>query len=314
MALKNEILEILERNRGSSVSGQELASRLGVSRAAVWKAINALKREGHELDAATNRGYMLRGDSDVLTAEGIKSYLTHAAEVRVLNSVDSTNNAAKVAAAEGMTAPAVIAAESQTGGKGRRGRSFYCAKGSGAYFSVLLKPKVSAEKSVLVTSAAAVATAEAITELTGLDARIKWLNDVYVDGKKCVGILCEATFDCENGELDSVIVGIGVNVGEPDFPPELAGKAGSIGHVRRNELIARITDKLLDLTSRPADHLAEYRKKCFVLGERVIVTGGGREYEAEALDVDGMGRLIVTTDGTDKILLSNEEVSAKPKE
>lgn len=316
MALKNDILEILENNRTKDVSGQELAERLNVTRAAVWKTVKALKADGHSIEAVTNRGYRLKDESDVLSKEGIKSALKRSCDVRVYPSVDSTNTTAKLAAVGGAPAGTVIAAEMQTGGKGRRGRSFYSPGGGGVYFSVILKPAVSAEESVFLTTAAAVAVSRAIERLTGKDARIKWINDVYVDGRKCVGILTEAIFDYESGGVESVIVGIGINVNVGEFPEDIKHKAGNIGKVSRSRLIALCVDNLMDICDGFPDksHLDEYRKRCFVLGRNVTVISRDGEYEAKAESIDGQGRLVVTYDCGKTAVLSNEEVSVRIKD
>lgn len=314
MALKEEILAILESNRNRAVSGQELAEKLSVTRAAVWKAVKSLKTEGHIIEAVTNRGYRLQTVSDVLSAAGIKTCLKHDCRVEVYDKLESTNITAKLAALNGAPANTVIAANCQTGGRGRRGRAFYSPPKSGVYFSVILRPNVNAKESVLLTTAAAVSAAEAIEELTGKKALIKWINDVYVEGKKCVGILSEAVFDCESGAVDSVIVGIGINVSTHDFPPEIADKAGSIGAVSRNALVAAVTDKLIDICESLPDnsHLVRYRKRCFLLGDEItVIPFGGEKYNATALSVDDEGRLVVKTDSGEEKALSNEEVSVR---
>ena len=316
MALKDEILAILESNRNQAVSGQELAEKLSVTRAAVWKAVKSLKDDGHIIEAVTNRGYRLQKTSDVLTDAGIKSCLKHDCRVEVYDKVESTNITAKIAALGGAPANTIIAANCQTGGRGRRGRVFYSPEKSGVYFSVILRPKVTAKESVLLTTAAAVSAAEAIEELTGKKASVKWINDVYVDGKKCVGILSEAIFDYESGEVDCVIVGIGINVSTVDFPQEIKDKAGSIGAVSRNALVATTSDKLIDICEKLPDnsHLESYRKKCFILGREITVMPfGNEEYVATALSVDGEGRLVVRTASGEEKTLSNEEVSVRIK-
>lgn len=313
MALKEKLLEILEENRPKTVSGQELAERLNVSRTAVWKAVNALKREGHFVEATPNLGYCLAEKSDVLTEAGIKTALRHQCDVRVYGCVESTNLTAKLAAVEGAKNGTIIAANEQTGGKGRRGRSFYSPKNSGVYFSIILKPQISAAESVLLTTSAAVATAEAIEELTGKEAKIKWINDIYIDKKKCVGILSEAIFDYESGGVDSVIVGIGINVSTDDFPDNVKDIACSIGTVSRNKLVALVADKLIDICDVLPNnaHLEKYRKRCFVLGSKIKVITTTGEYFATAKSIDGQGKLIVTDENGKEIALSNEEVSIK---
>lgn len=315
MALKNEILEILERNRGRSVSGRDMAAKLGVTRAAVWKAIGSLRADGHGVEAVPNRGYMLCRGSDVLTAEAIRSALDYDGEVTVYDEIGSTLAAAGVAAAGGAADGTIIVAARQTAGRGRRGRSFFAPDG-GAYFTVILRPKISAADSVYLTTAAAVATAEAIEELTGRRTGIKWLNDITIDGKKCVGILCEATFGTESGELESVSVGIGINVGEEHFPPELADIACSVGNVRRSALIAAVANKLVAISRRlpECDHLERYRSRCFVIGRDITVHTKEGSYPAVAIGLNERAGLIVRDEAGEEHTLSSDEVSVRIKE
>lgn len=140
MSVKQDVLKVLEKRRGESVSGEELADELGVSRAAVWKAVKGLKAEGHAIHAATNRGYLLEEDSDVLTAPSVQRFLTHDFDVIVEKKVTSTNDAAKKLALGGAKEWTVILSEEQSAGRGRFARSFYSPRGAGIYCSVVLRP------------------------------------------------------------------------------------------------------------------------------------------------------------------------------
>ena len=205
MSVKSDILGLLYQNRGKTVSGEYLADKLGVSRAAVWKAINGLKEEGYSIFSERNKGYVLSLDDDKLIGEAI-SLLAPDFLTFVYQEVDSTNDEAKRLAIEYPNKNVIVVANAQRNGRGRRGRSFYSPNDTGVYFSVVIHPDISPEKSVLVTTAAALATAETIEELTGKRALIKWINDVYVDDRKCVGILTEATLNCESAKFDCVVV------------------------------------------------------------------------------------------------------------
>ena len=231
MALKTALLQILEEHRDAPVSGQALADRLHVSRAAVWKAMKALQAEGHRITAVTNRGYQLERDSDVLTPQGIRCRLRPAYQdcaIRVDARVPSTNTQAKKLAADGEAAPSLLLADGQTAGRGRMGRAFFSPPGTGLYMSVLLRPAVQAEELPLVTLAAAAAVCEAVEEAAGVSTRVKWVNDILVDGRKVAGILTEAVGDLESGTMESVVVGIGVNVAQTAFPPDIADMAASL--------------------------------------------------------------------------------------
>lgn len=312
MNVKSEVLGMLYQSRGKTVSGEFIADKLGISRAAVWKAINGLKKDGYAVVSERNKGYVLSVRDDKLSAEGI-GLLASDFLPFVYEEIDSTNDEAKRLAIEYPDKNLIVAANSQRCGRGRRGRSFYSPESTGVYFSVVIHPDISPEKSVLVTTAAALATAEVIEELTGRRALIKWINDVYVDGRKCIGILTEATFNCESGRFDSVVVGIGVNVTTTEFPADISDRAGSIGSVSRNELVAKIAKRLLRYTHPlTGEFMREYEKRCFVIGKTVtVLEKSGREYVAEAVGLTELGELLAETLSGQKLVLNNEEVSVK---
>lgn len=229
---KERVLRALEAREGAHVSGAQLARELGVTRNSVWKAVNALRREGYHIDATTNRGYALSHEDDLLSASGIRRFLPADAPLlpTVRKSLDSTNAEALRRAVDGAPEGTVIVAEEQTAGRGRRGRSFFSPAGTGIYLSILVRPALAAERAHLLTCSAAVAVAEAIEACAGVDASIKWVNDVYCRGKKVAGILTEGSFDLEGGVLQHAVVGIGVNVRPPHagFPAEIAERAGAV--------------------------------------------------------------------------------------
>ncbi len=229
---KERVLRALEAREGAHVSGAQLARELGVTRNSVWKAVNALRREGYHIDATTNRGYALSHEDDLLSASGIRRFLPADAPLlpTVRKSLDSTNAEALRRAVDGAPEGTVIVAEEQTAGRGRRGRSFFSPAGTGIYLSILVRPALAAERAHLLTCSAAVTVAEAIEACAGVDASIKWVNDVYCRGKKVAGILTEGSFDLEGGVLQHAVVGIGVNVRPPHagFPAEIAERAGAV--------------------------------------------------------------------------------------
>lgn len=229
---KERVLRALEAREGAHVSGAQLARELGVTRNSVWKAVNALRREGYHIGATTNRGYALSHEDDLLSASGIRRFLPADVPLfpAVRKSLDSTNAEALRRAVDGAPEGTVIVAEEQTAGRGRRGRSFFSPAGTGIYLSILVRPALAAERAHLLTCSAAVAVAEAIEACAGVDASIKWVNDVYCRGKKVAGILTEGSFDLEGGVLQHAVVGIGVNVRPPHagFPAEIAERAGAV--------------------------------------------------------------------------------------
>ena len=226
--LKTIVLNEL-RKKGGYLSGQELADLAGVSRTAVWKAVNALTEDGCRIDAVRNRGYLLVSEPDILSAAYAGDLLPasfSAGTVEFYDAVDSTNNRLRQLGEEGAAEGSLAAAEVQTAGKGRRGRTWVSGPGTALTFSVLLRPDVPPEKAPMLTLCAALAVYRAVSSLTGLPLGIKWPNDIVCRGKKLCGILTEMSADMDR--VHYVIVGIGLNVSAEDFPEELADKACSI--------------------------------------------------------------------------------------
>lgn len=269
MSTKERLLSILEENKGEYLSGEEIASRLELSRAAVWKGIQALRREGHQISAVTNKGYALNLDSDVLSKQGILTWLKEKnGWVEVRQEMVSTNEWLKQEAlAKKLPHGSLAAAQYQSGGKGRRGRSFYSPKDSGLYLSVLLHPKKTAQESLEITAAAAVAVCKAVEQVCGVSLGIKWVNDLYLEEKKVCGILTEAVTDFETGDIEFVVVGIGLNLYPPEggFPKYLEHVAGTILEpgqgADRNRLAGEIVNRLLEEVEKPGIPPGVYKKK-----------------------------------------------------
>ena len=315
---RDEVLDFLWNNVDSYVSGTELADRLSLSRTAVWKAIGQLRDLGYEIESQPNRGYRLHSVSDVLSAEGIVRHLRHK-ELRLqfYKTIGSTNTTLKALAAEGAEAGLALIAEEQLMGRGRMGRSFYSPANSGLYMSLLLRPEMPAVDATRLTACAAVAVSEAIEVLSGREAEIKWVNDIFVGGRKVCGILTEASVDCESGMMHYVIIGIGVNTHVPDgdFPEELRGIAGAAFGAEpvpelRCRLAAEILDRLMDYTPDPAapEVFAGYRSRSLVLGREINILAPGREpVPARAVDLDENYSLRVRLpDGSERLLNSGE--------
>ena len=199
MGTKEQLLRLLEDNRERHVSGAAMAKAIGVSRNAVWKAVKALRAEGYAIDAVTNRGYALSQENDLLSPQGIERFLpdSHAFAVTVRKRVDSTNAEARRRALEGAAEGTVVVAEEQTAGKGRPGKTFFSPAATGLYLSIVLRPTLAADRGQFITCAAAVACAQAIEQVTGAESLIKWVNDIYCDGRKVAGILTEGVVDME---------------------------------------------------------------------------------------------------------------------
>lgn len=319
MTVKEKILDYLETNRGVYVSGEQLAGILEVSRTAVWKAIKTLQNEGFNIEAVTNKGYMLTEDTDVLTQNGVTSYLeTERARVEVYKSVTSTNLVVKDRAseAEGL----VIASMEQTGGMGRMGRSFSSPKDTGIYFSILLKPEIDNKEVTLLTSLAAVAVCEAIESCSDLKPAIKWVNDVFLNDKKVCGILTQASFSMENFAPEYVVVGIGINVYSPreGFDKSIRDVAGSVFSEKQGDMKNRLLAKTLDRFFYYYDHfedksfVAEYKKRSLIIGKRVNVIKPNESRPATAISIDDSCHLLVRYEDGAEELLSTGEISVRP--
>ena len=235
-------------------------------------------------------------------------------DIRVFQTIDSTNNYAKRLILDGAAPGTAILAESQTAGRGRRGRSFYSPAGSGLYISVILRPKIDAVDDIqLLTAAAAVAVCLAIDRLKpDSGAQIKWVNDIFIGGKKVCGILSEAV--SAGYRIAGTVVGIGVNCTTDAFPPELRDIACSLGgDISRNALAAGIIAELLPLAEklRSPELIAKYRRRSYTLGRRIAFERGGRTVFATADSINDNGNLVVREpDGTLTVLFSGEATLA----
>ncbi len=324
MACKQEVLALLEKQKGSRISGEAIAAVLSVSRAAVWRAIKDLQAEGHAIDASTRVGYRLQDSSDILSVEGIRPYLAPGfkGDLICYPILDSTNREVRRLALEGAPQGTVVLAGQQTAGRGRNGRSFFSPGDTGLYMSMLLRPDLATSSALLCTTAAAVAVCRAIDSMRGGSTGIKWVNDIYIDGRKVCGILTEGMAGFESGRIESIVIGIGVNYSTPleAFPPELIGIAGSVfpgavpTGVSRNRMAAAIIDSLLDLTN-PLDasnFMDEYRHRSVVIGREVRVLQGSGVYTAVAEEIDDAGALWVRTPSGERRLLNSGEISLRP--
>lgn len=322
MSTRNDVLSALMAET-APISGERLARRLGISRNSVWKAIEQLRREGYAIEAGTNRGYRLSGLSDRISEPEILRWTTTdeiGRRLEVHDRLDSTNTRAKLLAAQGAPHGYLVCADSQDSGRGRFGRAFFSPERSGVYVTYVLRPKVPAERAVMLTSLAAVAVAQAVEAVSGLAVGIKWVNDLYVNRRKLCGILCEASMDFESGMLDYAVLGIGINVARMAFPEALQDIATSIGNeagmdVSRSRLIAEISNRLEALYPEleTGAFMAENRRRSIVIGKDVTVLRGDERIPAHVLDIDAQGRLVARTEsgvmrvGAGEISLKLEE-------
>ena len=346
MSVKKSVLQMLQDNQDKYLSGEKLSKQLGVSRAAVWKAISALREEGYRIDAVTNRGYWMPDSGAGISEKEVRRYLParyRGNGIYVYEVTDSTNLRAKQIAAGGgpgegyqgeasgggteqagaenesrpLHGTAVIALQ-QSAGRGRLGRSFFSPK-EGIYLSIIVKPDFDLSKSVLVTVAAAAAVAEAIENVCGQPAQIKWVNDIYVGGKKVCGILTEGIMDVESAQIGLLVIGIGINTTLKGFPDELLQIAGAVeGDYSRSALAAAVItgvmDYLEDIGSRR--FMRTYRERSLLKDQEIMVYKGvyrkdpssemeGRAARVLGIDDDG-GLEVIYSDGAREVLRTGE--------
>ena len=321
MGTQERVLKQLEMRRGEFVSGAHIADELGVSRAAVNKSVEALRAAGYHVDGATHKGYRLAGDTDIISKAAIENHLGKIGQclaLTVYETIGSTNDCIKEKALEGAPEFTTVIAGNQTSGRGRRGRAFFSPSNTGLYMSILIRPQMDVRDSTFVTAAAAVAVAEAIAEVSGKETAIKWVNDVYMEGKKICGILTEGVVSMEEAGLMYAVVGIGINVYPPigGFPEEISDIAGSVfpdaGDCpmdARNRLAAAVLSRFLQYYTQIDERtfVEPYRARSFLPGCEVMVSKGEKALLAEALRIDDRLRLVVRyEDGTEEALESGE--------
>lgn len=353
MSTKNSVLQsLLSLKNGEFLSGEELASSCQVSRTAVWKAIRSLSDDGYKIEAVTNRGYRILSSPDRLNADELSRLLEGCSSsplhVFTFDTIDSTNSEAKRRAVEvgsfrdaagnltekGKSAHlSLFAAESQTGGKGRLGRTFVSSADVGVYFSLLYSPKNGVKNPALYTAAAAVSVSRALKNLYGENPSIKWVNDVFLAGKKVSGILVEGIANFETGIIDAAVVGIGINLRKnPALSGEITKIAGSIEEaklaenkempdVTKNRVIAEVIKNLILIydsfengnEALKEEMIAEYRKNSMLIGKKVTVNpvaGSNFEsYRATVKEITPEIKLLVETENGELRELSSGEVS-----
>jgi BirA family biotin operon repressor/biotin-[acetyl-CoA-carboxylase] ligase len=304
---KDDVLRLLRSSRSGHVSGAVLAAAMGVSRTAVWKHIRTLEREGYAIEAVPSKGYRLTASPDVIVAGEVKQGLgtkTVGKEILHYAEVASTNTLAMDLAQKGAVDGTVVIAETQTGGKGRLGRTWTSPAGN-LYVSVVLRPAVPVSKAPLITLMGAVAVASGVRRQCGLPAGIKWPNDILLSGKKVSGLLTEMS--AEPDRIRHIVLGIGVNVNmdgralQPDVRRMSTTLAAAMGRPVDRTALLRTLLAELDLwyhrfLQNDADVLAAWKELNVTLGHRVAVSGGGAKLEGLARSVDAEGRLILKLD------------------
>lgn len=306
MSTKLTLLEVLNQNTNTYLSGQALADQLGLSRNAVWKAIKKLQEQGFTIESKSGIGYRLLKQTDIVTKDYLQEHIKFPCKYHVFDVVDSTNLVARTI--DDCTVPHIIVANEQTKGRGRLGRSFYSPANTGLYMTIVFRPDFSLDKSMLITTFAAIAVCRAIEQITGLHPKIKWVNDIYLNDKKICGIGTEAQTSFETGNIDKILIGIGVNCFAASMPEELLDVATFIENplkeFTRSDLAATIVNEFFSILEEADTKklIREYKSRSFILGHQIMIyntiTGSSPDKDtkgirARAIDIDQNGGLVV---------------------
>lgn len=317
METKKRVLEIL--SDGKNVSGSQIAKELGITRNSVWKAVNGLRAQGYRVDSLPT-GYLLVADENAFDEINISKSLKRKHKLYIYKKETSSNTVAKALCQRGEEEGTVVVVESQTEGRGRMGRSFLSSSENGLYMSIILRPKIQAEKCVNITVACAVAVAKAIEERSDVQCGIKWVNDIYIGNKKCCGILTEASLSLETGGLDYAVVGIGVNLCPPKggFDKEIEDIACGIYENSypcgfKAKLCASIINSFFDIYEEfdSREFIKEYKEKSIIIGKTVDVHVGDKTVCGVVTDIDENANLVVTDEKGKKHVFNSGEARVK---
>lgn len=321
---KENILEILKSKSGEVVSGGYISMKLNISRNAVWKNINTLKKEGYDIISVKNKGYMLDSNVSYLNKKEIFKHLETkyiGNKTEILDRVDSTLNYIKNLKEDEKVEGMVVISDEQTGGRGRRGRSFFSPKDSSIYLSILLKPRFSLSDINLITVICGISVVSAVKKVTGIDCDIKWVNDVFIDGRKICGILTEGILSVENGSIDSVIIGVGINVNRPEkenVPEELKNIIGFINDYtnkteNRNKIIAEFLNEFEKRYLQLDKNILykEYKEKMLYLNENIECYMGKEKLNCTLVDLNKDFSIKVITDSGEVKNFNSGEISIR---
>ena len=328
MKTKDTVLAELSKQQNSNtfISGQELASLCGISRQAVWKAVKSLQKDGAKIQAITNKGYRLENSNALISEDAILSLISKSLGVKVFvyDTIDSTNSEAKRMCADSNNIRSlngtVLIAKTQTAGRGRVGRKFYSQANTGIYLSIIYSPDEYITSPAILTALAAVGVCRSIFSVYGIQSKIKWVNDIFINDKKVCGILTEGISNFETGLIECAIVGIGVNILPSNMPEEIASLAGSVltdanADTKRNELAASIISNILSMYASKnfSSLMNEYRERSLLINKTVnvfpIAGNTLMSYKAKVVEITDDAKLVVTTKNGQKKILESGEVS-----
>lgn len=318
--MKEKILQELINNKDKLITGTYIAEHLNITRSYVSKVINEFISSGHVIDIQDRSGYIYRNSNKHIniTKKDINHEINN---IYILDKVDSTNKYLKELANNGENEITVVIAKEQTAGRGRLGRSFVSNSGKGIYMSILLRPTFGIELSKRITSLTATAVSEAIDEVTELNTKIKWVNDIYVNDKKLAGILTEGHTNFESGKVEYIVVGIGINLYKQEFPDNLDNIITTVEDETNkvfsiNKIIESILNKLIYYYENIKDniHINEYRKRSYVINKNVELNIHGNIKYGKVLDIDDEGELIVLINDKKETIYSGEITKVRLKD
>lgn len=318
--MREEIIRMLLKNQDDYLSGEEIARRLGISRAGVWKHIDVLKKMGCEIECKQNKGYRLVRIPDILAPEILCAWdfskTLERVEVLHYDQCTSTNDVAKQLAQKGKKGPCVIVAEQQTAGRGRLNRPWTSSAGEGVYLSILLRPEISLFDVPKMSLIAGVAVSRAIEKVASVHPKVKWPNDVLIDSRKVCGILSEMSASTD--AVEYLIIGIGINVNQRTFHGELMQKATSVRleagkEISRPQLFLAVVNEffsLYDAFVATLDFIPvarEYSKNSAILGKQIDILSFGKTESGVCIGFDKDGALILQLeDGKKKRVVAGD--------
>lgn len=320
--MRKEILKYLKEKENEFISGEDISNRLSITRASVWKHIKALKEEGYEIDSISRRGYRLVNSPDILTYEEVEPLLTTkeiGRKIIYYKTIDSTNSECKRISGEEKEGTVIIS-EEQSKGRGRLGRAWVSPSYKGIFMSILLKPDIDMAEAPKITGIGAAAVFSGLKEM-GIDSKIKWPNDLTINGKKICGILTEMSG--EINKINYIVLGIGINVNleSEDIPTELIEVATSIKieegiNIKRKTLLAYILNKFEELyeeflSGNNSKTVNICRENSTIIGKEINVIKNGDLIRAKALDIDEEGALIVKYENGNIAKVISGEVSIR---
>ena len=319
--MNTDLLDLLRKNE--FVSGQQIAGALGVSRNAVWKAVEKIRKEGYDVEAVTGMGYRLVNNDEAFGEISIQSFLKTkwlGRDLIFFEETGSTNDEVKKRAEKEAKEGLLIVADRQVKGKGRRGKTWDTFGGENIAMSCLLRPAFSPDIAPMLTIVMAISAMQGIEEVTGIEAGIKWPNDIVINGRKCVGILTEMS--AEPDYIHYVVTGTGINVNTESFPEEIKDIATSLyletgRKYSRSKLTAAIINafeagyELFSKTGDLKEFCQLYNSRCVNAGKRVTVMDPKGSFEAYAKGINDRGELSVKKDDGEEINIYAGEVSVR---